>query len=426
MARLWTSGFELQNNAIDQEWDIIAGAASSISTTTKHSGNASYRLHATANESGSCTNELHPNSTQQIHHYVRFYLLIHEPVDSSAHRDILLKVWDEDSNVIGGISLYEDNTIVLFKGGGPSGGTNVLGSPSGALSLDTWYRIEVAYISDSNGQPVTLTGYIDGVQFATGSQTFTRKSPTLITVGSLGGSSNYPNFDIFIDDVAVNDSTGTHQNGLPGEGSIIALRPSGAGESTQFTIGGSSPAATNYGSVNDTPPDSAITFVKEKTLNKVDFYTVAPSGLTVADTINVVHVSGQHSNDVQDAATGFKYQIEKEPAGTVIQSAEIVPNNTDWRCLDVTSGGPYFPITLYTDPDTEAWTNETLDAIQIGQKVTTGGTNNVRISAVWAMVDYTPGDPPDLTESVAETIRVSDGVGTSNKKKGRRQFFGIG
>ena len=78
-----------------------------------------------------------------------------------------------------------------------------------------------------------------------------------------------------------------------------------------------------------------------------------------------------------------------------------MPNSTTWKTNATTTTLGY-PITAYTDPDGAAWTNTTLDSMQIGYKLTTApGTAGRRIdvTTIWAYVDYTPGTPPAASSS---------------------------
>ena len=88
-------------------------------------------------------------------------------------------------------------------------------------------------------------------------------------------------------------------------------------------------------------------------------------------------------NSVADATTTLKLEIEKAAAGTIAQGTGITPNTTTWATKN-------FFVT-YKDPNSNAWTKTTLDTMQIGYKLTTGGTNRIDVSNVFAYVDYTPG-----------------------------------
>ncbi len=85
--------------------------------------------------------------------------------------------------------------------------------------------------------------------------------------------------------------------------------------------------------------------------------------------------------------------------------AAITPNSTSWFTNSNTVNVMFAPLTMYDLPgaSTTAWTASDLDTAQIGYRISTGNTNNVRISTVWMSIDYTYVAPTnknvDLTDA---------------------------
>jgi len=278
MARLWSSGFELNSVTAGMEWTVLTNSPT-IQTTTVRSGTYAMRVNpagATANlaydflASGGGTDNL----------FLRFYLRI---ASSTNALDDIFRIRDTAAAVnVAGFRLNSDRTLELWD----SGNVTQIGSDSSALSVDTWYRIELKY--EYHATTPTVTGYIDGTSFATGTLVnLGNNNPNRILLGAITATT----CDLYFDDVAVNDSTGSFQNDLPGEGEIIHLRPNATGDNN--ALGGLG-ATTNYQSVDEVTPDDGITTVSSLTddVGDTDDYGVAdtPAALASDDTINCVQL----------------------------------------------------------------------------------------------------------------------------------------
>lgn len=73
----------------------------------------------------------------------------------------------------------------------------------------------------------------------------------------------------YFDDLKVNDTTGDYENGMPGDGGILLLKPNGAGATTQLTPS----AGDNYACVDEVPPSTAD-YVSSSTPDQLDTYTL--------------------------------------------------------------------------------------------------------------------------------------------------------
>jgi hypothetical protein len=275
-----------------------------------------------------------------------------------------------------------------------------VGSASSALSTGVWYRLELK--CDSTNATGTIDARLDGTSFASGNNS-SRGSWARILWGAITPNSTC---DLFFDDVALNDDLGSNQTSWPGDEKLICLRPNVSGDSNQWKdTAGSAGTSNNYQLVDETPPNDATDYIQSTTLNDVDFYNVGASGIGGSDTVNVVTVHGRLTNDVADATIAAKLRIEKTGSGTVTEGSAIIPNTTTWQTDDATAT---FKPTLvtYADPDASAWTQTTLDSMQIGAKITTDSTNKILISALWAYVGYTPsaGTSVTVTPSVQSVV----------------------
>lgn len=349
----------------------------SISTTTTRPNSDGHSVRI--NAGNGFVRQVLFSTNQTTVGYIGVAVLIHSAVNANTQ---LIRFSNAANVSQGFIQLTTTNTLVLVKVNGVA-----IGSPSTALSLDTWNYIELKNDASGSG---ALEARLNGSVFATGANSAAGTWARSL-VGTITGTQTTS--DIFFTDMKVNDSTGTAFNGYPGNGNVLLVRPNGAGESTGWTIGGSAPAATNWQSVNEVPPDDATTLVNEAILSDVDLYTVSSTGLTSTATINAVAVGGRFNNDTADAISAFQFEIEKASGGTKQQSSSVVPNSTTWSTNQTqTVGTISYPLVAYKDPDGIAWVGGgTLDTMRIGMVSGTVGVNKVQVTNIWAYIDYMPG-----------------------------------
>lgn len=391
MARKFTSGAEYQSIAADIEIDSTSGLTVSIDTAIKRSGAASWKF-VSAATSPFITRQ-YTSANGDSHVRVPLYV---QSMTTAANIAIAL-LRDATSGNNASIRLNRDGASTFHLELWDEQASAQKGSDSATLNTNTWYRLEFEYIRATG----VMNAYIDGVLFATGTGTANLNSNTL-RWGVIDVAVMTVNFD----DIAVNDSTGSFQNGLPGDGKVIRLNPNNSGDANSFATqtGGTAGAGNNYTRINETVPDDATTFNGSSTLNQEDLVNFDPSGIGATDTVNVVEVWARFRNSTADATAALKVEIEKTGSGTISQSATIVPNSTTWR-MNAAAVPKTPPHVLYQDPDAAAWTQATLDTLQAGYKLTTApGTagRRVDVTNIVVIVDYTP---------LTVTSRTTTGVG---------------
>lgn len=390
MARLWSSGFEL-NSATTIEMSSNASAPVTVQSGTARSGTYAVRVTGLASGTGASWGYQYLSSEVASNLYYRFYFRA-ATFPSVENRIILFNDTASASGPTVYLSVDNSGVLRLYDEDGQITGTTT-------LSTNTWYNIEIHINTVPAGGSHVVEARVDGAAaFATSSTrniAATNLPFWFLIGGNMGGEANTAG-DWFFDDLAINDTTGSFQNSWPGEGKIIHLRPDSAGDSNTFATqtGGTAGAANNYTRVDEVTPNDATDFNGSNTLNQEDMFNVSDSGINSYDIVNVVSVGGRFRNSTADATTAVRFQIEKAAAGTISQSSSIVPNSTTWRTNIPGTTVKTYPITTYQDPDASDWTQSTLDSMQIGYKIQTGGTNRIDVSNVWALVDYTPGTPP--------------------------------
>ncbi|MFJ6566225.1 hypothetical protein ACIQNU_02305 [Streptomyces sp. NPDC091292] len=382
MARLWTCGFELQSTVALMEVLAVTGTPS-ISTTMVRGGGASLRSNPTA-ATAYVEQQLDPNGVNG-RSYHRLYLRIATlpsatctvyAVGQSGYFPVAVQL-----TTTGTLRLRDTLNAVD------------VGTASAALATGTWYRIELDVAeSGATGTTRAVIGYLDGANF----------SGTALIAGSTGysrvraGVQTTATADIYIDDIAVNNPSGTVQNGLPGPGRVVHLRPAGAGDANGWAtaVGGTAGAANNWTRVSETPPDDATSYNQSTTTGTttVDEFAVSSpttAGIGADDTISVVHVGGRIGSDATTAAS-IVYRLKSQSGGTVAESPSVSVAIAGWRTHKAAM--PYVPqLTSYTDPQTgTAWTRARLAGAQIGYRGDVSQTTVRRVSGLWATVEYQP------------------------------------
>src|SRR3990167_107864 len=214
MARLFSSGFELNDLTSGVEITSSTGAADSIVTTPVRSGTYSYRVAPGANIGYVLYVFKSVNTADGF--FFRFYIYI---AGTPANQNDIFQVLQDNGNNKVEIKINTDRTLELWN----AEDNAQVGSDSSALSLNTWYRIELK-VDCTTISSTAIEGKIDGTSFASGTINLANGISTLVF-----GLVEAATADLFFDDIAINDDSGSFQNSYPGEGSIIHLRPSGIG-----------------------------------------------------------------------------------------------------------------------------------------------------------------------------------------------------
>lgn len=290
-----------------------------------------------------------------------------------------------------GIQMTTTGTLKLMYNN-TSGVYTQQGSSSSSLSLNTWYQIELS-INDTTISSTTINARLNGVSFASGTVAINASAGGVNGGDCTFGLDSSFSFtetasgEWWIDDIAINDGTGGNQNSFPGSGKLIRMTPNAAGDANTFAsqVGGTAGSTNNFTRVDEVTPDGITSYNGDHTLNDTDMYKCNASGIGASDTVNVVQVLSSYAGASTSAVASIKLQIEKTASGTKGQSAAFTSTSTSFITTALAQS-----IVEYTNPDGAAWTQSTLDTMQIGMIVTTGNTNDLIVSTIWAYVDYTP------------------------------------
>ena len=381
MARVVTSGFELNSATAGVEFDGISAGTPSIVTSPVHNGSYALQVSPSSAQTAVRYNLYSSNQSNKI--YVRAWVNIGVMPSSAT---VLIGIDTVTSTQLGRLEITSGGKLQLQNSSGTS-----IGSVSAALSTNTWYCLELSLDSSVNNG--TVEGRINGVVFSSAAGNATAGAGRVI----IGVSLINTTATITFDDIAINDNTGSAQTGYPGLGIIARATPNAAGDSNTFLtqVGGTAGSANNYTRVNEVTPDGTTSYNANITVAS-DLFGVSVPTIPAGSTINCVVVGGQFANLTgADATASFQWQIEKTGSGTISKSAAIIPNSTTMTVNKGQAGVSAYPLTLYNDPDGNPWTPTTIASMQIGYLMNTTNVDPIAISTVWALVDYTPPSNPN-------------------------------
>lgn len=382
MARLWQCGFELNsasNNVEAREFQLAGSATATVGTSYKYSGNYGCRLVLAG------TNPLAA---------VQF-------VEQTANQNFLInsfriqfKVWPDWASANDIMFMY--NTSYSFKERvklNPStkklelhDEDGLIGTSVIALSLDTWYLIEVKFdITGAAGSHVMELRVNENVEVTSSTRNLSTGG-AFVYIGFPNSSPAATVGECWVDDLTQNDNAGSFENSYPNTDGIVNLLPNAAGDASDW--------ANDYTYVDEKPPDNGTTIVTSTTLNHIDDHNIdnTPAAIGSNDTINVVAVSVRCAASTTSEPT-FVLRIKASAGGTVEESAGILlTTSTTYRTGKVlpNSIGTY-PLIIYDLPgaSTTAWTKANLNNAQIGYRLSVDNTGTLRITTVWMSVDYT-------------------------------------
>lgn len=363
MARVFTSGAELQSTADGFEFDYAVGGGSrlTIDTSIKRTGNASYKM---ASAAATATYFARYALAADGVLFMRFYIYIQTL--PSTNSESLVEFYDATETTSRlSIAITTTGALQLHKGNIAS---TQIGSDSAPLSTNTWYRIELK--AQDGGSP-EAEARIDGVVFASGSDGAYNFASGMFYLGPTNGDTA---FVVNYDDVALNDNSGTAQTSYPGEGRIVLALPTGAGDSAATT------GIFSY--INEIPPSNTAT--SGSTMIELDAnptngeYAMTDSstlGIAASDTITLVAVYARIREETA-GTSNYMLRLKSASGGTTSVSSSVDAGDTTPRTNPSTTTSFGNSLISYTDPTTgAAWTptgTNSIDNMQAGVGTTDG------------------------------------------------------
>jgi MYXO-CTERM domain-containing protein len=251
-ARLFTSGFET-NDVMETEWTQFKGGfvtvvpQNSLVRSGRFAGRGNYV--ATAASIGRDLDGIATSGT----YFTRFYFYA-ETLPSV----VVFILSAANTSDVSSLIVSYDPALGVLRLENAVTGTTVFGTT--VIATGKWYRLETRLLVADSGGEADLRLY-DGDNTTTldalsivGEDTLPAGISTFF-LGSEGGAGTWA-FDV--DDVAINDDTGTFQNSWPGPGRVVLVGPA-SDVATGWTA---SVAGPNFHNVDDEPgtPDDDATY----------------------------------------------------------------------------------------------------------------------------------------------------------------------
>lgn len=383
MARLWTSGAEWNDATAE---GVTLGAGTTITTTNPRSGTYCY-----TGNSGTDVRFL-PTGVLGTTYYLRGYYYFQD-FAAAANNPTLLAFDTRVPAVMARLLFSDTGAIQLVQGSG-----STLVATSAPVAKNTWVRLELSLLLGT-GSVDAVEGLVDGVSF--GSATGLNISDTLTWRASayLPGLASGVNY---VDDIALNDSTGAAQNTWPGSGKVVLLAP--ASDNAKGTGWTNDAAATTnlFDAVNNEPPvgiadttgGSGLNQLRNATSNAnvnydANLTTYAAAGVGASDTVNVLVPVVATGAPVTTSAKAGTYGISANP---VIANVALGAAGTAGAFWQGNAAGTYPTGWKWSFGTTTYAPTVTLGTAPVAR--ITQVTASTRIAMVCAMgmyVDYTPG-----------------------------------
>ncbi len=339
MTRLGQWGAELGH--IHAEGLILTGTGTaSHDTGVKRTGTRSYKFDSGAGNA-SVSYQASFTGTTGVTYYAVMHVLIPTASGLPSAANTQLFQWGNVGSTVS-VRITSGGKIGLYVGG------TQIGSDSAetiAANDSTWHRLEATMnINAAGGADDTIACYLNGTLVA---------STTTATVGTAGpvgfyiGWSTAPgaNRVVYIDDVALNSSDGSVNNGLVGDQKIYASLPVSSNARVNWTDGAGG-TANIFGSVDNIPPRGVSTStsgaadqienptsgVASYDANMTDYTTL---GIGSGDTITAVQTVIEAGSSSTTGSDTITHEMVSNPAvaanGT--NSVDIVAGTypTNWN-----------------------------------------------------------------------------------------------
>ena len=390
-SRVWQSGFETQTltGYPGYEISMVGSVGLTINSTIKHSGSVSALL--TSLVSGTAKGQFFSSALGNVDRYGRVYIYLTTSTNATTS---IATFADGGAVPKVAVKLNRNDTLALYSSS--TGGTMTqIGSNSSVLTKNTWYRLELrADISKEAGADI-FDARLDGISFA--STTIDSVTSTLASF-SFGGNltkETATTIGIYFDDYGYNLSTGAAPTSWVGEGNMVLLLPTAAGD-------GAAEQGT-YANIDEVPQSNTTTTAERIDLyytTSSAFYNVtdsATAGIDSYDTVTLVSVIAKVSEAVA-GTSNWRMGVKSASGGTIASTSRVDAGDASLVRANP-NGTTIFGSNLIqtTDPTTAAaWTptgTNSIDNMQVGVQ-TTDGNPDIWVTGLYTIVEYIDGSPP--------------------------------
>jgi hypothetical protein len=377
------TGFEFGDLLTEPSLTFTSGTPA-LESTTVRSGNYAMKIDLT---SAGCQAQLIGAAASAVPLYYRLYVYF-TAFPTSTNTQVMGRTSGHR------VVVNSSGQLGLFFN---SNTANQLGSFSSALSLNTWYRVEMmSNINTTGGAADSGELQINGVSIATDSGTDRGSTASL---NFLVGDTAANGLVFICDDYAVNDNAGTtSQITWPGEGRVLFLWPVADSSRVGWT-GGASGTTNLYDALNNRPPGGVaaasatdLSQVVDGNSNTTDTYdaTLAAytdsvasggAGMQVNDVVRVVMGVARLSNS-STTARNIGWKLVSNPA----TSEQVTGSGTTAASTEHTGWSTSTSFTVYVqDPTVALGTKPVMEL-----RKATATTDKITCDLLGLYIDYAP------------------------------------
>lgn len=346
--RILQSGFELNNLSTEFPTTLLDGSAIfEISNEVPRTGTYHLKVENISGANKTYGVKGFPYAVSEL--FIRIPINIFTFTIGTAQNE-LFSLWDGANEHIM-VCLNTARQIEIRRSG-----TLLVTDPT-VLSTGLYYLLEFHFsIANSSGiiqmkvNGVTTTDTTGDTQNSGNASVNTIRIGETETVSTTSGKNTY---EIYWDDLVINDTSGTKNNSWVGDGGIILLTPNSAGSSTQLSRGGTDSGA-NWSQVDEIPPNGTVDYVFSSAAGSADLYNLSsvPGTFNTASLVNAIRWIGYVAQDLAGAgsvaryirtdSTNYEGSVFGLPVGTVFtEVSELMGTNpatgNSWTITELNS-----------------------------------------------------------------------------------------
>lgn len=357
MTRLMTSGWETgdPNESGTTIVDVLGVMTLSAvsSTPTPRAGNYCLKGLATTNTAnnnfGLYKQFILPSAAADM--WVRFAIYLH--FSTGGGEVTLITFLDPTSQATACVTYNVGDSLLRARQSLYYAGA-LLGVSAVSMAQDTWHLIEVRQQITSTTAGITEV-WLDGnrvINFSGDNTSSSGLTTQYVCVGSVYTSNAIGTGGYWaIDDLAINDTSGSLNNARPGDGRVVLLTPSGAGVNAPVLLRGGTDSGANWSQVDEVPP-SLLDFVYSNTPG--DRETYAMTDLPANAGVRVV----------EELIFGRNSDVGAGSIGPTIKSGSTTNELT---AISMGTSVGYIGGRWETDPATGiAWSSAAVNAVEAG------------------------------------------------------------
>jgi hypothetical protein len=335
MARIYTCGFENPNNYMGASQN---GDLGTWKSDVKRSGTYSVLLDIGSSGTKGFNFYTPSSTTNEI--YARICIHVVKWGDGGSRRFLL--IYGNAGTEIARLAVNGSTSKLEYY----TGGTLRLSSP---IVRNVWYIVEIHLKMADAG---IAEMWVDGVSAGSWSGDTLAGTDTKISRMLFFAEGGAYGNGWYFDDIAVNDTSGTVNNGRCGDGHILGMRPNGAGSTTEWTP----LSGNNYENVDEIPADNDTTYIYTTENGKKDFYNITDPSIPARTSIRAVAVCATAKKLATDNSDKIKVGVLS--GGVEQWSGE--------QTLTTTYKDSYYQNFGTNPADDEAWEPDDINNLQIG------------------------------------------------------------